>query len=332
MKRFFFTSTLWRIGLLAAACSASACTKTLKPVGHIDISQNTISVGLITPDILLLGSLTQGTTAHTHNLEQPSYLWRTATPNSPITALAYTPAKHQALTASGNNLIIWDTRTGQSLHYLSASATINAIAINPAGTRALLGLDNHQAQVLNLEVGGIVQTLTHSSPVLSVAFNKQFMLTGEEANKAHLWQLGHKVPIATHIHNDGVTKVGFSPDGRYAITASRYDETQLLALKNPKKITLVHSIPLRAMALKAGKRLVDFYFINHTQVLWAYSDHTVEQYDIQQYRTLATWSTAKKQSLGKDNSAVVALGQFQKKWWVLHSNGTLFELGKPQLH
>ncbi len=329
MKRFFFATTLLHLGILVAACSLSACSKALKPISHVNISQNTISAGLITQDILLLGSLSQGTAVHTQSLEQPNYLWRTASPQNPVTAVAYSPGKHQAFTASGNNLTIWDTQTGQSLHYLSAPAAINAIAINPAGTRALLGLDNNQAQVLNLDIGGIVQTLTHSSRVLSVAFSQQFMLTGEEANKAHVWQLGQKTPIATHTHNDGVTKVGFSPDGQYAITASRYDETKLLTLKPPKNITLAHSIPLRAMALKAGKRLVDFYFISHNQVLWAYSDHTIEQYDIQQYRTLATWSTAKSQGLAKDTSAVIALGQFQKKWWVLHSNGTLFELAKP---
>lgn len=339
MRRFFFTTSshliiLLRILAIISAlglttCSLSACTKPLKPISQLQVSQNTISAGLIEPQIMLLGSLTKGTAAHTQSLEQPSYLWSmgSSSQNNPITAIAYNAKTQQALTASNNQLVIWNTKTGQSKHFLSAPAKINAIAINPNGTHAILGLQNHQAQVLNLNIGGITQTLAHNSPVLSVAFNEQYLLTGEENNKAHLWQLGQKKAAYTHQHNDGVTKTGFSPNGQYAITAGRYDTITLLNVKNPKNISTAQTIAIKAMALKAGKRLIDFKFTNNTQILLAYSDNIIQHYDMQQKIVLKQWSTAKKTMLAKDNSTIIALGQYQNKWWVLNSAGKLFELG-----
>lgn len=324
-----------RLLALVVACIFSAilgCDRAEKPIKAYTISDSHIISADISNNAILLGSLENGTKAYLtqpldKDLTTPNFKWRMQTDYSPpITALAYSEQANKAITSSGSNLVIWDTTNGQSLHHLSAPASINAIAINTQGTLAVLGLANNTANIIDLVRGGVKRSYSHQSEVLSVAiYDESWVITGQERNKAILWSLDSDEARHEMQHNDGVTLVGFSPDGKLAISASRYDKAKLWHVLDTHNEVL--NINMSAMALKAGKRLIGFDFIGKDQqqsnLLLAYSDRTVDLINLKTQETLRHWTLAKKYLFAKDNTAVINLGTYQGNALVATSDGTV---------
>jgi DNA polymerase III psi subunit len=308
-------------------CLLSACQEFEKPLDSQQISPYAVVSASITHNGIFLGTLENGAVAYLSSATEPNYYWRNNTPNQqPIVAIAYAAKKHKALTASANTLTIWDTQSGKNLHYLSSPAAINALAINQAGTVALLGLANKTALAIDLEHGGIIQTLVHSSQVVSVSLlDNGLMLTGEKNNKAHLWMAGKDQPLFTQEHGDSVTLVRFSADGSLAVSASRYDIIKIW--QTTGDFAMTDQISSKARALKAGRRALDVAFIDSQTLLILYSDRVVEKRNINEKSMLKAWDLSTNRFLAKDSSAVIAIGQFDDLWQVATSKGVLFTLG-----
>ncbi|HEY7772471.1 MAG TPA: hypothetical protein VIC26_04780 [Marinagarivorans sp.] len=308
---------------------SSGCEQSTRITAFDELSQFSLSTATITPTGIIAGSIDNGAAAHFNSTTEANFFWRTGGVNDsqqPVSAVALSADNNTAITASGSTLNLWDTQSGQSRHYLSAPATINAVAINPSGTRAALALDNKTAVVINLERGGIVQTWVHASPVLSVAINnKGVVLTGEEANAAHLWRLGVDEALVTQTHEDAVTLVAFDDSGDTAVTASRYDSVHFW--QTAGKHETQYRISGKAMALKAGRRAVDIAFTAPNSVLVAFSDNTIEYRRFTQQTPIQRWALGKKTMLARENSTLIAIGQFKNSWRALMSDGRLYELG-----
>lgn len=324
-KQAAFISTLAGLSFVISGCEQST-----RVTAYTEFSQYSLSTATISPAGIVAGSIENGSIAHLNSLTQANYLWRTGSitqSQQPVSAVALSANKPVAITASGSTLNLWDTQSGESRQYLSAPAAINAVAINPNGTRAAFALDNNTAVIINLDRGGIVQILVHESPVLSVAINdKGFVLTGEEANKAKLWRLGVEEPLFTQTHNDAVTLVAFDPSGDIAASSSRYDSINFWQTKEDYET--LYRISGKAMALKAGRRAVDIAFVQSRTALVAFSDNTIELKDFSLDTPKKKWALGKKTILARDNSTLIAIGQFKNIWRALMSNGHIYDLGE----
>lgn len=331
MKRFFFDPisphSLLRTTLLSVSVFFAGCDQSIQLTSDEKISDQSITTAVITPNGIVFGTLEAGAVAHINNTQEANYLWRLANESQQaIGAVAIAKNAPTAITSSGSTLTVWSTATGKAAHYLSAPASINAIAINDDGTRAILGLDNRTATIINLQRGGVIQSLPHASPVLAVALNnKGLALTGEETNKAHLWKIGMETPLFTQEHSDAVTLVRFTPDNKLAFSASRYDTLKGWDLQSPHPTS--YELSSKSMALKAGRRAIDVAFVDSKNFLIIFSDNTVEHRNIDQTNALKQWRVGKKTMLAKDNTRPVSIGKFNKDWKIIMSDGKLYSLG-----
>ena len=313
--------------ILASSIFLTGCDQAT-PLKRFDkISEHSISVATINPNGIILGTLENGAFAHTKDTLQASYIWRQPNDSEQsISAVAISKDSNTAITTSGSTLTIWNTTTGAAEHYLSAPAIINALAINDSGTRAVLGLSNRTATIINLKRGGIIQTLPHSSPVLAVAiYNESMVITGEEANKAQLWKIGMDTPLFTQEHLDAVTLVRFAPNATFAFSASRYDTIKGWKTKAP--YTNIYQLNGKAMALKAGRRAIDIAFTDNQHFVVAFSDNTIEYRNLKSQQALKQWRAGKKTILAKDNTRPIGIGKFANSWHAIMTDAKLYNLG-----
>jgi WD40 repeat protein len=330
MKRFFLFPASMPSRLKPAALAAllliTGCDRAQHLEEYQKISALSVSAAAIKPNGIVFGTLENGAYAHLSDTTQPNFLWRQPSNNQQsISHVAIAKGASIAITTSGSTLTVWDTTTGKSLHYLSAPAPINAIAINHKASRAILGLSNHTASIINLNRGGVLQTLPHSSPVVAVAIQGDDMyLTGEEANLAHLWQAGTNTPLHSQQHNDAVTYIQFNPTATMAISASRYDAIKGWDLKQP--FTTRYQLSSKAMAMKAGRRVIDLAFTDPLHFIAIFSDNTIEHRSMQSQQALKKWHVGKKTILAKENTRPVSVGEFKKQWRVLMSDGKLYTI------
>ena len=321
MKRLFY-------GLFLAPCFLllSACQKPLPASQQQILGLTSINSASIADNALIIGSLQNGAAVYTGNLKAPAFQWRMqATQNPPIEHITSSNKSSTAITSSGNTLALWDLNTGQALHYLSAPAPITAIAINTLGTLGIVGLSNNSALIIDLIKGGIRHTLNCQSAITSVAiWQDTLAITGEEANLATLWSLKNTSVIATQKHADGVTQVGFSPSGQLALSASRYDAIYLW--QTQKEARVIDTISTKAKAMRAGKRLVAFEFLDEKNLLLGYSDRLVETRTIAKSAPNNQWQLSKKMLFSRDSTALISVGTQKNTPIAITSNGVLHTL------
>lgn len=315
-QRSLFTS-------LIVSASLTACNTPKGQVKTQELVAANTSKSASNGHWLLLGTQAQGTFAFTDAPFSARFHWHNNKEfPTPVTALAIAANAAIAITASNDRLVIWNTDTGQPAHHLSAPATIKAIAINRDGTLAALALTNNTAVIINLVRGGVIDTFVHQSPVLSIAIDDQYLLTGEEANQAHLWKINEKSPLQSFQHNDGVNMVTFGP-ADILVTAGRYDATKFW---NKKSGALAATISSSAKSMDAGRRALRVVFESETQVIIGYSDSTVERVDLNNAKTLKKWVVSASTPFTKSSASLIGIEQIEGQLYAISSDSRAHRL------
>ena len=145
---------------------------------------------------------------------------------------------------------IWDVASRRTLQTLKGHkwAVLDA-AFNSDGTKVVTGSEDNRANLYDVETGELILALEgHAAAVTSVAFSPDGsrILTGSRDHSVKLWDAQSGTDRREHIvklsdvpkgkeiltlrgHDQEVTSVAFSPDGRSALSASR-DGTAILWL------------------------------------------------------------------------------------------------------
>lgn len=308
---------------LIIGTSLNACTPPKGQVKTHELVTASTRISASNSHWLLIGTQAQGAYALTDTPLSPRFHWRTNKDfPTPITAIAIAANAPKAITATNDRLVIWNSDTGQAIHHLSAPAVINALAINDEGTLAALALSNNTAVIINLVRGGVVNTFTHQSPVLSIAIHGEHLLTGEEGNSAHLWQINQDAPLKSFEHKDGVNYVAFGP-ANTLVTAGRYDATKFWDKSSGKVKTTISS---SAKAMDAGRRAIGVVFESAEQVVIGYSDSAIERVNLTSSTTLKKWVISASTPFTKSGASLVGIEKVEGNIYAISSDSRAHRL------
>ncbi len=152
----------------------------------------------------------------------------------PILAAAISPNGRNLATASGNEVQIWDVRTGKLVIRMSGhSGRVWRVAFSLDGRRLVTASDDKTARVWDLLTGKTIAVLKgHEGTVSSAAFSPdgRRIVTASSDGTARIWgsDSGNVLRVLRGHAISGtavaVNSARFSPDGRHVVTAA-YDHT-----------------------------------------------------------------------------------------------------------
>ena len=211
------------------------------------------------------------------------------------------------VTAEGFNLVLWNTRTGQSLGFWQAPAKILSIALSVDGQFALLGLDNYTAVYFNVVQGGITHTFKHDGLVHAVALDekKRYGLTAGDDQVAKLWALESGELVQSFEHTNQVKVVALSPSGRYALTSAHSDKTAIWNTENGRvktKLDVTNARYTTASFSRSEKYVVTGNVLSEVQ-LWK----------ITKSKALRRWKASRRSWSSSPNFEILAVGLSTKR-------------------
>ncbi|HEV3023968.1 MAG TPA: WD40 repeat domain-containing protein, partial [Pirellulales bacterium] len=167
---------------------------------------------------------------------------------APIRAAIFSANGKKVLTASDDGTVgIWETDRGQRAGTLQLGAPALCVASSPDGRQIMVGGANGKAVLFDAETGKpLLRYLGHTAAINQVAFSPdgRRVLSGSSDRLVKLWDVAvpdasstlegtgeadaaaseHEPPGGREIltlkhHDDAVTSVAFSPDGRAVLSA-----------------------------------------------------------------------------------------------------------------
>jgi WD40 repeat protein len=154
-----------------------------------------------------------------------------------VLSACFSPDGARVLTTSGDKIArLWDARTGELQRELTGHRwAVLCGRVSGGGKLVITGSPDHTAIIWDATTGNqLVELAGHTAAVTSVAFSPDATqmrpatraLTGSQDNSVKLWDArtdrkhGKEI-LSLAGHQQEVTSVAFSPDGRLALSSSR---------------------------------------------------------------------------------------------------------------
>ncbi|QRV95991.1 WD repeat-containing protein [Ceratobasidium sp. AG-Ba] len=163
---------------------------------------------------------------------------RTIQSNDYLRTLAITPDGARIVAGGGNDVVVWNTRTGHKLlgPLKGHSNTILSVAVSPDGSTFASGAYDKEIRIWDTETGhAVLGPLTgHTDYVRSVAFSPggHLLVSGSDDKTIRIWDARTGQPVGVPIQAGSVVlSVAMSPDGTklaagcYGHTFRLYDTT-----------------------------------------------------------------------------------------------------------
>ncbi|MFQ3230708.1 MAG: WD40 repeat protein [Reinekea sp.] len=222
-----------------------------------------------------------------------------------------------ALTANYYNLVLWNTQTGESVAFWEAPSRIQSADLSADGLFALLGMDNGQAVLFDVQHGGVLREFQHNGPVISVSLNTQtgIALTGSEDNTAKLWNTRDASLIRQFGYSNQVSLVKLSKTGAVALMVPSSEKAELWDLTTRRKIA----------ELKTAKyRLTSATFIGDERLLTGTTYRDIFEFDAKTGKRTNRWRIGSEVKQALKSTSVLDIGWRDSKLIAVGSNGYLY--------
>ena len=224
-----------------------------------------------------------------------------------ISESSFSPENQFAVTASPLDLVLWNTQSGQPVWYWKAPGEILDIYLTSNGSRALLGLANHEAVLFDIQNGGILQSLVHPGRVRTVDLSRdtRIAVTGSDDYVARVWNMQTGEVISQREFENTIDRVAISPNGNLVFSAATLSSAQIW---NAQTGQLVSSLtgdetiwPRRVSYLAAR------FSNDGTRLLTGTASGLVQLWDVQTGSQLQRWRVATKEAYGPTQTSVYAV-------------------------
>ena len=216
-----------------------------------------------------------------------------------------------AVTASPFDLVLWSIETGEPQWYWKTPDEIHDIDLVSDGRYALLGLDNAEAVIFDIQQGGVLKRMYHPASVRSVAINAEgtLALTGADDYVARVWDVTNETMLFERTFTNQIDTVALAPNNQFAFSAETLGSAQIWDITTGE---MIHSLsgdewywPKRVSYLSA--RFSD----DSSQLLTGTAAGLVQLWDVASGEELQRWRVATKESYGPVQTGVydVAFGR-----------------------
>lgn len=256
----------------------------------------------------LIGSIYHGGSLWNVRNNERMYNWNhKAGEATTIIATGFSPEGDFAMTADHQTMVLWDTRSGESVTYWTAPNEVMSLDLSPNGSFALLGLEDYSAVLFDVKRGGVKRTFYHQDRVRSVALDAsgKLAVTGSEDGTARLWDTQSGEQLFLWQHDEEVLTVAISPDGEKAFTMSKYDRASIWSTRTGN---LIGDLPLGRFALKRGQLYTSAEFSSDGRLLLTgNSEQLVQLWDTESLNQLASWTVPKRDKWRPTSASIEAL-------------------------
>lgn len=168
--------------------------------------------------------------------------------SSSIKGVAVTPDGKRAVSASSDEVIVWDIETGTKLNSLyQYMVSVEAIAITPDGKHIILAfqdftelLSHYCIKVLDLDNGAELRAwVAHEQSINAIAVTPDGLniISASNDDSLKIWDLKSGFKVCTLIgHTMPVEAVAVTTDGLYVISGSKHGTVRVWDLKSGKII------------------------------------------------------------------------------------------------
>ncbi len=319
------------IGL--AALLTLSCSEKNTPSSSIEVANRGINGGALSigGEYSVVGSIFHGGSFWRNSDGERFYNWNHSEniDDRIIISATIDNTNNRALTTDASTLVLWDINTGEASRYWTSPAEILDSQLSSGGRYALLGLADHSAVMFDAVRGGITRTFYHKGRVRSVDVsgnNNPLAITGSEDHTAAVWQVSDGQRLFTIQHEEDVQLVKLSNDGRYALTAAKYDRAELWDTQTQKSLGI---IPLQKSQLQRGLRINSARFSSDNKhLLLGYTNRKIELRDTNTLKLIKQWSIPKRDQWQPTAAAVidVAFDKQAKGYWAMSSDGFIHRL------
>lgn len=275
----------------------------------------------------LVGSIQHGGSLWNTRTQERLYNWNHREGDfNALAACGFSPEGDYALTATEQDLVLWQVFDGQPVWFWDAPAEVRALALAADGARALLGLADHRAVLFDSKRGGIVRQFAHEAPVTAVALNAEGtrVLTGGADDRARLWNAETGELLHEHLQGNDINTLAISPDGSWVFSAAQLDSALIWRTSDGaihQQLSGDEALLKKRLSYTAARFSAD-----GSQLLTGTTSGQVQLWNVSTGEELKRWSLDRRNPFRPTSARVQALAFAGEDYLALASNGFINRL------
>ena len=316
------------LGLSVAGSSLlSGCSSATAPVSTRDLTAGGIYSATLSPSgrFAILGSIEHGGSCWDLSSNGRLYDWNHKSgAYTNIVASAFSPQEEFAVTASSQDIVLWNLTSGVANGYWSAPAEILDIQLSPQGNFALLGCANHEAIYFDIKNGGVKQTLRHNARVQSVALNRDatIAIPGPDDYTSTSWDMGSGEAMHSLNFTNTIDTTAVSHDGRVAFSSAALDRA---VIWDPHSGNIRHTLTGDESIWKKRVSYLCAEFSDDGQrLLTGTASGLIQLWSVSSGKQLKSWQAHQTSAYGPSSTSVYSVGfTSSARFYAIGANGYL---------
>lgn len=300
-----------------------ACSSSNSPTQQWEVAVRGVYSACLAADgnHALVGSIHHGGSYWQVNPAERVYDWNhQAETLTGVLSCALSDNDRYASTAEHRKIVLWNAQTGEAFWLWEAPANIKDMALSNDGQFALLGLDNYQAVLFDIQNGGVKSRLAHEGVVQTVSMSRdrQWAMTGGGDSNVKVWDLRTGKNVYSWQLNNQIKVVALTQNGQLGFAASHRDDSVLWDLSNGNELA---RLPQHNGYYQSARFNQDA-----TQLLTGSSSGQVILWDVASAQKLKSWQLSPRSGWVNKATQVLDVAFAPKGFKAVGANGLVYQL------
>lgn len=237
-----------------------------------------------------------------------------------VLASAISDNMQYAATAEHRKIVLWNAQTGEPFWLWEAPADIRDMDLSNDGRYALLGMENYEGALFDIQNGGVRLRLAHDGIVQTVDMSEDMAwgITGDDDSKVKVWNLRDGKEVHSWELQNQIKVVAINRDGRLAFASSHRSENYIWDLSTGRKIA--------ELPVTRGYFLSARFDDKSQHLLTGNSSGQVQLWKVKGAELLRTWALKPRNSWVTNNTQVLDVAFGRKDIRAVGANGITYQL------